>query len=208
MLAYLFDPLLGEELLAELAATKANRVGRMERILLRLNSAGYEIQMSEVMAQLAPGATLGRPHLADALVAKGYFNHRNDVFTDLLHNNSPHYVAHYSPTPERVIKLINAAGGVAVLAHPLASSRGRVIDWEEFSRLKRAGLAGVEVSHRDNDPAAASKLIEVCQELELIQTGSSDYHGAGKLNELGEFMTKPEAYEQILARASTVPITK
>ena len=184
-----------------LATTRDNRLTRMNRIIARLNEAGYEISIEDVLAQLAPGATLGRPHLADALIAKKLVASRDEAFAELLHNNSKYYISHYSPTPEDAIKLIKQAGGVAVIAHPLASLRGRTISIESFKSMVEAGLDGIEISHRDQSEDERELLREVVARYGIIATGSSDYHGNGKLNELAEFTTKPEDFEALEARA-------
>ena len=184
-----------------LATTRDNRLTRMNRIIARLNEAGYEISIEDVLAQLAPGATLGRPHLADALIAKKLVASRDEAFAELLHNNSKYYISHYSPTPEDAIKLIKQAGGVAVIAHPLASLRGRTVSIESFKSMVEAGLDGIEISHRDQSEDERELLREVVARYGIIATGSSDYHGNGKLNELAEFTTKPEDFEALEARA-------
>ena len=200
MLGMLFDR--DNSALSEvLATTRDNRLTRMNRIVARLNEAGYEISIEDVLAQLAPGATLGRPHLADALIAKKLVTSRDEAFAELLHNNSKYYISHYSPTPEDAIKLIKQAGGVAVIAHPLASLRGRTINIESFKSMVEAGLDGIEISHRDQSDDERELLREVVARYGIIATGSSDYHGNGKLNELAEFTTKPEDYEALEARA-------
>ena len=200
MLGMLFDR--DNSALSEvLATTRDNRLTRMNRIIARLNEAGYEISIEDVLAQLAPGATLGRPHLADALIAKKLVVSRDEAFAELLHNNSKYYFSHYSPTPEDAIKLIKQAGGVAVIAHPLASLRGRTINIESFKSMVEAGLDGIEISHRDQSEDERELLREVVARYGIIATGSSDYHGNGKLNELAEFTTKPEDFEALETRA-------
>jgi len=184
-----------------MAATRDNRLGRMERIIAKMNAAGIEITIEEVHAQLSEGATLGRPHLADALVAKGLAKSRDEVFADWLANSSPFYVAHYSPTPEVAIAAIKAAGGVAVIAHPLASLRGRVVSLESFDSYIAAGLDGIEVKHRDQTLEQQELLLSIATSADLAMTGSSDYHGNGKMNELAEFTTDPDQWEKLEARA-------
>ncbi|MEJ6627264.1 MAG: PHP domain-containing protein [Actinomycetes bacterium] len=202
MLGMLFDR--NHAGLAEvLATTRDNRLTRMKRIIARLNEAGFEISIEDVLAQLAPGATLGRPHLADALIAKKIVSSRDEAFSELLHNNSKYYISHYSPTPEDAIKLIKQAGGVAVIAHPLASLRGRTVSIESFGSMVEAGLDGIEVSHRDQSEDEQELLRNVIAQYGIIATGSSDYHGNGKLNKLAEFTTKPEDFEALEARADT-----
>jgi predicted metal-dependent phosphoesterase TrpH len=201
MLGLLFDPsyLPLQEVLAQ---TRDNRVGRMAKIIARMNEAGIEISLEEVHAQLSDGATLGRPHLADALVAKGLAKSRDEVFADWLANSSPFYIPHYSPTPEEVIQLIKKAGGVSIIAHPLASLRGRVVDLESFDSYIAAGLDGIEVKHRDQTPEQQQLLFDIAAKANLARTGSSDYHGTGKMNELGEFTTDPDQWEKLEAKAS------
>jgi predicted metal-dependent phosphoesterase TrpH len=200
MLGLLFD---GEnnELQSSMAKVRENRIGRMERIIARLNEAGIEISMSEVQAELSDGGTLGRPHLADALVKKGVAKNRDEIFSELLHNNSKFYIPHYSPTPIEVIKMIKQAGGVAVIAHPFASMRGRTIDDAAFAPMVAAGLDGIEVFHRDHTPENQDLLQKIAKDFGLVATGSSDYHGEGKLNTLAEFTTSPENWEILEARA-------
>jgi 3',5'-nucleoside bisphosphate phosphatase len=200
MLGMLFDR--ENSALAEvLSTTRDNRLTRMNRIIGRLNEAGFEITIEDVLAQLAPGATLGRPHLADALIAKKIVASRDEAFTELLHNNSKYYISHYSPTPEDAIKLIKQAGGVAVIAHPLASLRGRTVSIESFKSMVEAGLDGIEISHRDQSEDERQLLREIVEQYDIIATGSSDYHGNGKLNQLAEFTTTPEDFEALEAKA-------
>ena len=200
MLGLLFDR-QNQPLQEMMAATRDNRLGRMERIITKMNAAGIEITIEEVHAQLSEGATLGRPHLADALVAKGLAKSRDEVFADWLANSSPFYVSHYSPTPEVAIAAIKAAGGVVVIAHPLASLRGRVVSLESFDSYIAAGLDGIEVKHRDQTPEQQELLFSIAASADLAMTGSSDYHGNGKMNELAEFTTDPDQWEKLEARA-------
>ncbi len=200
MLGLLFDR-GNQELQDVLAQTRDNRYGRMERIIVRMNDAGIEISMEEVLAQLSEGATLGRPHLADAMVAKGLAKSRDEIFEKWLHNNSPYYVAHYSPTPERAIELIKAAGGVAVIAHPMASLRGRTVSVESFTSFVDAGLDGIEVFHRDHTADQRVLLTQIANDLGVLRTGSSDYHGSGKINELAENTTEIDQWLALEARA-------
>jgi len=201
ILGLLFDS-NNSELMNTLEKTRENRHGRMEKIIARINEAGIDITMDDVLEQLSDGATLGRPHLADALVKKGIVASRDEAFTQMLHNNSKYYVSHYSPTPEAAIKLIKAAGGVSVIAHPMASHRGRTISLDTFGSIIQAGLDGIEVDHRDHSPDEKSQLIKLANESNLVMTGASDYHGNGKLNTLGEYTTKPEQWEKLESRSN------
>ena len=200
MLGLLFDPNY-QPLFEVLERTRENRHSRMERIIARLNEAGIDITIDEVNAQRQGDATLGRPHLADALVARGHVASRDEAFAALLHNKSKFYINHYSPSPVETIKLIKAAGGVAIIAHPLASQRGRTISMDLFASLIAAGLDGIEVDHRDHSENEKSELLRFAIENELIVTGSSDYHGTGKLNQLAEYTTHPRQWEALEAKA-------
>jgi predicted metal-dependent phosphoesterase TrpH len=200
MLGLLFDP-DHQPLFEVLERTRENRHSRMERIIARLNEAGIDITIDEVNAQRQGDATLGRPHLADALVARGHVASRDEAFAALLHNKSKFYINHYSPSPVETIKLIKAAGGVAIIAHPLASQRGRTISMDLFESLIAAGLDGIEVDHRDHSENEKSELLRFAIENELIVTGSSDYHGTGKLNQLAEYTTHPRQWEALEAKA-------
>ena len=200
MLGLLFDP-DHQPLFEVLERTRENRHSRMERIIARLNEAGIDITIDEVNAQRQGDATLGRPHLADALVARGHVASRDEAFAALLHNKSKFYINHYSPSPVETIKLIKAAGGVAIIAHPLASQRGRTISMDVFESLIAAGLDGIEVDHRDHSENEKSELLRFAIENELIVTGSSDYHGTGKLNQLAEYTTHPRQWEALEAKA-------
>lgn len=201
ILGLLFDS-NNSELMNTLEKTRENRHGRMEKIIARINDAGIDITIDDVLEQLSDGATLGRPHLADALVKKGIVASRDEAFTQMLHNNSKYYVSQYSPTPEAVIKLIKAAGGVSVIAHPMASHRGRTISLDTFGSIIQAGLDGIEVDHRDHSPDEKSQLIKLANESNLIMTGASDYHGNGKLNTLGEYTTSLEQWEKLESRSN------
>ena len=201
ILGLLFDP-NHVELINTLSKTRENRHGRMEKIISRINEAGIDISMADVLEQLSDGATLGRPHLADALVKKGVVASREEAFTQMLHNNSKYYVSHYSPSPEVAIKLIKEAGVVAVIAHPMASHRGRVISSETFGSIINSGLDGIEVDHRDHTPDEKRELINLAKEFDLVMTGSSDYHGNGKLNMLGEYTTHPKQWEKLESKAT------
>ena len=200
MLGLLFNPDY-QPLFEVLERTRENRHSRMERIIARLNEAGIDITIDEVNAQRQGDATLGRPHLADALVARGHVASRDEAFAALLHNKSKFYINHYSPSPVETIKLIKAAGGVAIIAHPLASQRGRTISMDLFASLIAAGLDGIEVDHRDHSESEKSELLRFAIENELIVTGSSDYHGTGKLNQLAEYTTHPRQWEALEAKA-------
>ena len=201
MLGLLFD---GEnsEIQAMLSDARDTRIPRMKKMVELLRSDGFAISMEDVIAATPEGATLGRPHLADALVKNGVVKSRDEAFAELLTNDSKYYVTHATPTPEVAIRTIVAAGGVAVIAHPMASHRGDVISTSIFSDLVAAGLHGIEIDHRDHTASERTELRQVAAELNLVITGASDYHGQGKLNSLGENLTDPAQWERLESLAS------
>lgn len=200
MLGLLFD---GENLQMQnmLENTRDGRIPRAHKMIELLNAGGIDITMEDVESVKPAGATLGRPHIADALVKNGVVSSRDEAFTDLLHNNSPFYVAHMAPTPEDAVSIIRNAGGVAVIAHPFASHRGEVLSAHDFLPLKNAGLNGIEVNHRDHSNEERNALADIARELDLVITGASDYHGTGKLNSLGENHTHQAEWERLESEA-------
>jgi hypothetical protein len=200
MLGLLFDGThVGMQTMLE--ESRDSRLPRMRRMTELLTADGIEISLEEVFAAMPAGATLGRPHLADALVAKGHISSRDEAFTDLLHNESKYYVTHIAPTPEDAIRMIRSSGGVAVIAHPFASRRGQTLSAMSFPSLIAAGLNGIEVEHRDHSEAERQQLRGLAAELGMAITGASDYHGTGKMNSIGENLTDPAQWELLESMA-------
>jgi predicted metal-dependent phosphoesterase TrpH len=202
LLAYLFDP-THPELVEEMAMALDDRVPRAKAIVAKLAEGGYPITWDLVLQQLQTGATVGRPHIADTLVAAGVVPDRTAAFDELLHDGSPYFVGHYYVDAIRAVRLVRQAGGVPVFAHPAAARRGRTVSDEAIAAMAGAGLAGLEVDHRDNPPEARDRLRGVAADLGLLVTGASDYHGSGKPNRLGEHTTDPEVVEALLAQATS-----
>jgi len=200
MLGLLFDP-LHEEMQQVLEETRDGRLPRMRKMIEKMRAEGMDISIEDVEKAMPNGATMGRPHLADALVAKKIVKSRDEAFIDLLHNDSRFYFSHAAPTPVEAIALIRRAGGVAVIAHPFASHRGQILKAEDFVDLVSAGLNGIEVDHRDQNPDERAMLRVIAGELNLVMTGSSDYHGTGKLNSLAENHTSREQWQKLEAQA-------
>jgi predicted metal-dependent phosphoesterase TrpH len=202
MLGMLFDP-NHKEMQTMLEETRDGRLPRMRKMIEKMRAEGIEISIEDVEKAMPFGATMGRPHLADALVAKKIVKSRDEAFIDLLHNDSRFYVSHAAPTPAQAISLIRRAGGVAVIAHPFASHRGQILNAEDFTDLVAAGLNGIEVDHRDQNPDERAMLRKIARELDLVVTGSSDYHGTGKLNSLAENHTNREEWQKLEAQADS-----
>ena len=200
LLAFFFDP-ADAPLLAEMERTRNGRAGRAETMVAQL-AADYPISWAQVQRH-ATGDTVGRPHIADALVESGVVATRDEAFDRLLHSRSAYYVPHAAPEPVAAVGLVRAAGGVAVFAHPGARGRGEVVPDSLIVEMAAAGMAGLEVDHRDHDAPTRARLRDLASRLGLLVTGSSDYHGTGKVNRLGENTTSPEAYAAILAAATS-----
>ncbi|MGB2568106.1 PHP domain-containing protein [Micromonospora citrea] len=201
LLAYLFDP--GHpELVDELARVRAAREVRGERIVRLLQADGIDISWSEIITA-AGGGTVGRPHIAAALIRAGLVASTTEAF-------GPDWLGERYRLPKddidvfRAVELVRAAGGVPVFAHPRATRRGRIVPDELIVALAAAGLAGLEADHEDHSPAEAAHVRALAAELGLLVTGSSDFHGTHKSVRLGAHTTAVEAYKRIVAQARGV----
>ncbi|WP_089771521.1 PHP domain-containing protein [Ruania alba] len=205
LLSFLHDP-DDAALNAVLEASRTSRDGRAQAMVARL-AEDVDLTWADVQAQASDGATIGRPHLADALVAKGYVADRAEAFASWLSPAGPYYVRYQAPDAVDAVQLVRAAGGVPVFAHPRASARGRVVDESMIREMAGAGLAALEVHHRDHTAADREYLTALAAELGLLVTGSSDYHGTGKLNRLGEHTTSEAVFEVIAAQGAVEVLT-
>ncbi|QAB17567.1 PHP domain-containing protein [Leucobacter muris] len=200
LLGYGIDPAAGE-LFAALAEVRSSRLGRAQEMVRRL-SAAYAITWESVVGE-EDARTVGRPHIADALVAAGYFADRSTAFAEILHPGSPYYLGTYAIETVEAIRLVRAAGGAAALAHPAAFRQRTPTTARELRELAAAGLWGVELDHPENRADWLPPLAEAAAELGLAVTGSSDYHGVGKPNLLGERATDPALVERLRERLVT-----
>ncbi|MEU4016387.1 PHP domain-containing protein [Microbacterium sp. NPDC028030] len=200
VLGYLFDP-DDEPLRAETDRIRGDRIGRAERIV-RSIGRDYDLHWDDVVAQTTVDATVGRPHIADALVARGIVRDRTEAFDGILHPREGYYEPHYAPDPLTAVRLITEAGGVAIIAHPVTTGRDRMMPVPFIERLIAAGLGGFEIEHRENTAAGKRVLRELAAKHDLIVTGSSDYHGSGKPNRPGENTTSDEMVARLIARAT------
>ncbi|MGA5247600.1 PHP domain-containing protein [Streptomyces pseudogriseolus] len=201
LLAYLFDP---EEpaLLAERELVRDDRVPRAQGMIAKLNELGVPVTWDQV-ARIAGDGSVGRPHVASALVELGVVDSVNDAFTpEWLADGGRAYMPKHETDPFEAVRLVKNAGGVAVFAHPAAVKRGRTVPESAIAELAEAGLDGIEVDHMDHDPDTRARLRGLAGELGLLVTGSSDYHGSRKTCVLGEFSTDPEVYGEITRRAT------
>src|SRR3954453_3427292 len=197
LLAYLFDP-EHPGLMSERTRLREERLGRGEKIAVALAAAGYPVTWERIL-QASEGGVVGRPHIARALVQAGVVGSVDEAFADLLHPRSPHYVAKQDTEVREGIALVRAAGGVPVFAHGLATRRGRVVGDDAIRAMVDAGLLGLEVDHPDHSPEEREHMRALADELGLIRTGSSDYHGTNKTTPIGACTTDPDQYQRLLA---------
>ncbi|MFF1693956.1 PHP domain-containing protein [Streptomyces sp. NPDC058257] len=201
MLAYLFDP-DEPELSRERELVRDDRVPRAKTMVGKLQELGVPVTWEQV-ARIAGDGSVGRPHIAEALVELGVVPTVSDAFTsDWLADGGRAYAGKHELDPFDAIRLVKAAGGVTVFAHPAAVKRGQVVPEAAMAALAAAGLDGVEADHMDHDPATRARLHGLAVDLGLLATGSSDYHGSRKTCVLGEFTTDPEIYGEITRRAT------
>ncbi|WP_326688113.1 MULTISPECIES: PHP domain-containing protein [unclassified Streptomyces] len=201
MLAYLFDP-AEPELARERELVRDDRVPRARAIVAKLEELGVPVTWEQV-ARIAGDGTVGRPHIAAAMVEAGVVETVSDAFTEeWIANDGRAYVGKHELNPFDALRLIKGAGGVAVFAHPLAAKRGQCVPESAIAELAEAGLDGVEADHADHEPATRARLHALAADLGILATGSSDYHGSRKNIELGELTTAPDVYAEIAARAS------
>lgn len=205
LLGYLQDP-EHATLADETEAARASRQDRARELVERVGR-DYPLTWEDVLEQLGPEATVGRPHIADALVARGHVPDRAAAFAGMLASRSPYYVPYRAPDVVAMVRAIRTAGGIPVLAHPFAAARGRVVPTRVIEDMTEAGLAGLEVDHRDHTAQDRERLRTLAQRLGLFVTGSSDFHGTGKPNRLGENVTAPAVFEQIEAQGA-LPVVR
>ncbi|MBW5485256.1 PHP domain-containing protein [Streptomyces bambusae] len=201
MLAYLFDP-TEPDLARERELVRDDRVPRAQTMIGKLQALGVPVTWEQV-ARIAGDGSVGRPHIATAMVELGVVGSVSDAFTpQWLADGGRAYAEKHELDPFEAIRLVKAAGGVTVFAHPGAAKRGQIVPESAIAELAAAGLDGIEVDHMDHDDATRARLRSLASELDLLTTGSSDYHGSRKTCRLGDFTTDPEIYGEITRRAA------
>lgn len=173
VLAYWFDE-DSADLAAFLAEQRTRRVERVERMADALDRAGAPIDLRPLLDEAAarPGAAVGRPALARALVAAGHARSVQDAFERLLGAGRPGYVGRHGVPPEAVAEIVHDAGGIVSLAHPGVTARD-----DRIARWARGGLDALEAFHSDHDLAAAARYLAAAETLGLAVSGGSDFHG-------------------------------
>ncbi|WP_409492777.1 PHP domain-containing protein [Amycolatopsis sp. cmx-11-12] len=201
LLAYLFDP-ASPALVAEQTRLRSERRWRLRVMAERMAADGLPVDPDEVMSLLPEDGSAGRPHLAQALVRAGVVSSVNEAFGSYLGNGSGYFVARQDTLVEDAIDMITDAGGVTVIAHPFAYTRGATITVDVLAALAAHGLTGVEVDHPNHDEETRVRLHGLAGELGLVRTGSSDYHGTNKTIDLGDETTDPLALEELVSRST------
>jgi predicted metal-dependent phosphoesterase TrpH len=204
LLAYLFDP-SEPAFAARRQALRDSRVGRAEGMVRKLEADGHGVTWPQVQA--LAGGTVGRPHVAQALIAAGLVGSVDEAFTpEWIGTHGRYWVGKMELDVLDAVRLVVGAGGVPVFAHPGASKRGRTVGEDVIEAMTEAGLAGLEVDHVDHDDATRQRLRDLAARLGLLTTGSSDFHGTNKTVQLGANLTSNVAYEQVVERASGVEV--
>jgi 3',5'-nucleoside bisphosphate phosphatase len=201
VLAYGPDP-ASPGLATEMARVRDGRLGRLAGVLAKLAELGVPVSEAEVMAQVGESPSVGRPHIADALIKAGHVRDRQEAFDRFLADGGPAHVHRYTIEVDRGIDLVHEAGGLAVIAHPWGRGREHVLPPSVLEALVRDhGLDGVEVDHQDHDSETRRQLRTLADKLGLLATGSSDYHGTGKLDhDLGCNTTEPTVFDEMRRR--------
>ena len=202
LLAYLPDPTY-EPLGLELERILDGRNARLPATLEKLRGIGIDIEEEDVRRIAGDAAAMGRPHVADALVEKGVVQHRGEAFETYLGSRGPAYVNRYAAPLQAMVRTVTEAGGVSVIAHPWAKRHNfEALDEACFAGLKGEGLVGIEVDHQDHDDKTRDALRSIARNLDLVVTGSSDYHGDGKVDhEVGCNTTDPDEFARLMELA-------
>jgi len=194
ILGYYYDP-DNLELIQTLERLRNCRIERAQKMINKLRKMGLKIDFLRV-EELAGDGAIGRPHIAQAMLEKGYINSFREAFTKYITRGGPAYVERDKITPIEAIQLILRAGGIPVLAHPLAFENFEAI----IGDLKLGGLAGMEVYYNNYDPEQIKKLLQIAEQYDLIPTGGSDFHGLDAMNEspLGTVEVPLESVERLI----------
>ncbi|HEX5401230.1 MAG TPA: PHP domain-containing protein [Pseudonocardiaceae bacterium] len=205
MLAYLFDP-DSPPIVAEQHRLRGQRRDRLRRMAVRMREDGLPVDPDDVMSRLPAGSAAGRPHLAMALQRAGLVDSVSEAFARYLDNGGRYYLPKADTPVFDAIRMVADAGGVTVLAHSFAHTRGRTVTPDVIVDMAAAGLCGIEVDHPDHDENDRARLRALADRLGLPVTGSSDYHGRNKTVRLGRETTAPEMFDALAARATGAPL--
>ena len=197
VLGYFID-YTDRKLAVSLQKLRDSRLERAQKMIAKLGSLGMEIQWQRVQ-QLAQGGSVGRPHVAQALLEAGHVASFREAFEKYIGHDGPAYVDREKLLPVEAVRLIIDAKGLPVLAHPadIGNLSGLI------SKLKAAGLVGIEVYYCDYTPDVISRLSRLAEQHQLIPTGGTDYHAFGGSSEvmIGASLAPPQSVEKLFAMA-------
>lgn len=216
LVSYLFDP---DEpaLQGELRRIRSDRASRAEEMVTKLQEHGVEVTWERVLEiagagrdEYADANTIGRPHLARAIVDVGAAKDVQDAFDRWIGSGGPAYASRYALDPVRAVELVRAAGGVCSLAHPARAegSWNEAVPLDLVERMVTAGLGGIEADHPSHNSKQARYWRGVADDLGVVVTGSSDDHGSMTGRRLGCRTTAPEAFEQLIGPATGTPLIR
>ena len=186
------------ELQAALEGMRNSRRERAQKIITKLKNLGMPIDWEQVL-EIASGSSIGRPHIAQAMLDKGYITSIREAFTKYISRDGPAYVERGKMTPREAVELVLQANGLPVLAHPFTAGDPEMMVIE----LKAAGLVGIEAYYDGYTAEEINKLVSLADKYNLIATGGSDYHGLEASNEtmIGGADVPMESAEQLIALA-------
>ena len=196
ILGYFID-YTNKEFLKKLEQRNVWRVERMYKTIDVLKNLGYDVSVEEV-EKIAGSGSIGRPHIANALIQKGYFNNMEEVFRALLADGKKAYVRAQNYSIEEVVNIILKAGGVPVLAHPFMMKMSDERLEEEVKKLKSYGLKGIEAYYSESTPSKTKYHLELAKKYDLIATCGSDFHGLNKKNEIGKIINGKDMIEDYM----------
>ena len=161
---------------------RKRRISRAEKMVERLGRSNINITLDEILT-VAKGGTVGRPHVAKVLIQKGFVRSTTEAFDRYLASGRPGFVPYEKAAPQPAIDMIHAAGGLSFLAHP-----GLVRNQDLIHEVVDMGIDGLEVIHPDHSKGYVKRYREMCEELDLLMSGGSDYHGphAERKGDLGK----------------------
>jgi len=195
VLGYFID-YTNPELVIKLAAFRNSRKVRAQKMIDKLAAMGVSIEWNRV-EDIAGAGSVGRPHIAQAMLEKGYVPSLKEAFNRYIGREAPAYVEREKMTPEEVVQLITRVGGLAVLAHP-----ADVDDLEHLiPRLQRVGLVGMEVYYNNYPLRTTQYLASLAHKHALVATGGSDFHGMDNATEtpIGGVAIPREGVERLFA---------
>ncbi len=198
ILGYFID-YTDKNLAVTLQELRDSREGRALKMISKLSSLGMKIQWKRVR-EIAQGGSIGRPHIAQALLEAGYISSLKEAFDQYIGRNGPAYVERKKVLPVEAVKLITAAHGLPVLAHPAG-----IEDLDKLlSDLMDAGLVGMEIYCSSYTPDDISRLNKIAKQNGLIVTGGTDYHAFNDGMEamIGEALTPPQSVARLFSLAS------